>query len=428
MKAKHASQRDHFTTQRILLAAAIFFLPLAGHGADGGAWVRKADMPTARMGLSTCTVDGIVYAIGGSLLGSGTALATVEAYDPATDLWTTKAAMPNARLYPDCAVVNGRIYAMGGDLHGIIPVLQSPLSIVHEYDPATDTWTRKADMPTARWGLTVAVVDEKIYALGGYTAYGTTPLSVLEVYDPATDTWESKAAMPTPRGWFTTSVVDGKIFAIGAAQPPSGPWLATVDMYDPLTDTWTPKANMPTARGALASSVTHGLIYVVGGRTGNPSFRAFSTVEEYDPATDTWTERTSLPSPRFHFRTSELNGRIYAIGGASATGQSVEAVLSLVHEYTLPVTTPVLKLNRATWLCCGLTGLRSKPWRSTFCRQCWTQFARDSAATAKSAWWNIILMRRCLPLDASTRSYPASPFIIAQMSASGRSTPRSMRR
>jgi N-acetylneuraminic acid mutarotase len=93
---------------------------------------------------------------------------------------------------------------------------------------------------------------------------------------------------------------------------------------------------MPTARGALASGVAQGLIYVVGGRSGNPSFRAFSTVEEYDPATDTWTERTSLPSPRFHFRTSELNGRIYAIGGASATGQRVEAVLSLVHEYTPP--------------------------------------------------------------------------------------------
>jgi N-acetylneuraminic acid mutarotase len=348
MKAKHAAHRDHLTTQRILLAAALFFLPFIGHGADGGVWVRKADMPTARMGLSVCTVNGIIYAIGGSLLGSGTALATVEAYDPATDLWTTKAAMPNPRLYLDCAVVNGRIYAMGGDLHGIIPVLQSPLSSVHEYDPATDTWTRKADMPTARWGLTAAVVGDKIYALGGYTAYGVASLSVLEVYDPATDTWDSKAAMPTPRGWFTTSVVDGKIFAIGAAQPPSGPWLATVDMYDPLTDTWTPRANMPTARGALASSVAHGSVYVVGGRTGNPSFRAFSTVEEYDPATDTWTERTSLPSPRFHFRTSELNGRIYAIGGASATGQSVEEVLSLVHEYTPPVTIPVLKLNRAT--------------------------------------------------------------------------------
>jgi N-acetylneuraminic acid mutarotase len=242
--------------------------------------------------------------------------------------------------------VNGRIYALGGDLDGL--PLQSPLSIVHEYDPTTDTWTRKADMPTARWGLTAAVVEDKIYALGGFTAYGGASLSVLEVYDPATDTWQSKAAMPTRRGWFTTSVVDGKIFAIGAARPPSGPWLATVDMYDPLTDTWTPKASMPTARGALASSVAHGLIYVVGGRTGNPSFRAFSTVEEYDPATDTWTERTSLPSPRFHFRTSELNGRIYAIGGSYATGQRVEAVLSLVDEYTPPVTTPVLKLNRAT--------------------------------------------------------------------------------
>jgi hypothetical protein len=66
MKAKLPSQRDHFTTQRILLAAALFFLPLIGHGADGGAWVRKADMPTARMGLSVCTVNGIIYAIGGA--------------------------------------------------------------------------------------------------------------------------------------------------------------------------------------------------------------------------------------------------------------------------------------------------------------------------------------------------------------------------
>jgi N-acetylneuraminic acid mutarotase len=345
MKAKYASQRDHFTTQRILLAAVLFFLPLIGRGADGGAWVRKADMPTPRMGLSACTVNGIIYAIGGSLASSTITVATVEAYDPATDLWTTKAAMPNARLYPACAVVNGKIYAMGGDLHGL-PGLQNPLSIVHEYDPATDTWTRKADMPTARWGLSAAVVDEKIYVLGGYTVFGGAALTVLEIYDPATDTWETKAAMPTPRGWFTTSVVDGKIFAIGAAQPPSGPWLATVDMYDPLTDTWSPKANMPTARGAMASSAVDGLIYAVGGRSGSP-LMTLSIVEEFDPVTDTWTERTSLPSPRFHLGTSELNGRIYAIGGASDTGGSV-LVLSLVHEYTPPVTAPVLKLNRAT--------------------------------------------------------------------------------
>jgi len=36
---------------------------------------------------------------------------------------------------------------------------------------AEDTWTRKADMPTARLGLSTSVVDGKIYAIGGAQAY-----------------------------------------------------------------------------------------------------------------------------------------------------------------------------------------------------------------------------------------------------------------
>ncbi|MHC4540619.1 MAG: hypothetical protein ACYS74_12685 [Planctomycetota bacterium] len=32
---------------------------------------------------------------------------------------------------------------------------------------AADTWTQKADMPTARLGLATSVVDAKIYAIGG---------------------------------------------------------------------------------------------------------------------------------------------------------------------------------------------------------------------------------------------------------------------
>ena len=62
-----------------------------------GPWTQKeADMPTGRWELSTCVVDGKIYAIG----GAGPvyqALGTVEVYDPATDSWdTTKTRMPTA--------------------------------------------------------------------------------------------------------------------------------------------------------------------------------------------------------------------------------------------------------------------------------------------------------------------------------------------
>ena len=56
---------------------------------------------------------------------------------------------------------------------------------MEEYDPATDTWVRKADMPTARYGLSTCVVNGKIYAIGGSVAlfgFGQ-PLSTVEVYD-----------------------------------------------------------------------------------------------------------------------------------------------------------------------------------------------------------------------------------------------------
>jgi hypothetical protein len=57
-------------------------------------------------------VNGVVYAIGGR--SNGTFVATNEAYDPASDTWTTVAPMPTARDELSTSVVNGVIYAIGG--------------------------------------------------------------------------------------------------------------------------------------------------------------------------------------------------------------------------------------------------------------------------------------------------------------------------
>jgi N-acetylneuraminic acid mutarotase len=254
--------------------------------------------------------------------------------------------MPTARLMLACAAVNGRIYAIGGDLNFV----SSPMKIVEEYDPTTDTWTRKTDMPTARSGLAAVAVDDKIYVIGGLTTFGATPLSTVEVYDPATDTWEQKAPMPTRRGLLQLSVVDRKIFASGSSAPPSGPWLPTVEMYDPSTDTWSPKANMLTARGLSAGGAVHGKLYVMGGKDCCSSF---ATLEEYDPLSDRWTKRANLwvVSPRtslrlWNFSASEVNGRIYTIGGTSDI-QAPHPGLPLVLEYTPPTIPPVLRVNLA---------------------------------------------------------------------------------
>lgn len=72
-------------------------------------------------------------------------------------------------------------------------------------------------MPTARLGLVSAVVNEHIYAIGGYAAADHPGMTTTEVYDPVTDTWASRAPMPTGRRWMAASAINGKIYVIGGA-------------------------------------------------------------------------------------------------------------------------------------------------------------------------------------------------------------------
>jgi len=58
-------------------------------------------------------------------------------------------------------------------------------------DSAENTWVSKAPMQVARSGVGVAVVNGKIYAIGGSTEKGL--VGTNEEYDPATDTWTYKA-------------------------------------------------------------------------------------------------------------------------------------------------------------------------------------------------------------------------------------------
>jgi len=308
------------------LQNALFMAPQVGD-----TWTKKADMPTARWDLSTCTVNGKVYAIGGYMKVAPGYSSTVEEYDPVVDKWIRKADMPTDRNLLSTCAVNGKIYAIGG-FNGL-----DPLSIVEEYDPEIDTWTKKADMPTARLYFTTSAVNGKIYAIGGsktLLAENLCGLSVVEEYDPMLDKWTKKTDMPTPRQRLGSASVNGKIYAVGGENPgdPKGIF-STVEEYDPATDTWTRKADMLTRRSAEPSEFiisANGRIYAIGGH--NLQQDPLSTVEEYDVSKNTWTMKASMPRERVQFATSEVNGKIYVIGGCLIEGGHAASV-SLVEEY-----------------------------------------------------------------------------------------------
>ena len=300
-------------------------------------WTRKASMLTGRMFPATSVVNDKVYVIGGGHDILGPHLATVEEYDPATDTWTRKADMPTRRAGLAPSVVNGKIYVIGGE-----PSAQAFVSTVYAYDPTTDTWTNRTEMPTKRSYLCAATVEDRIYAIGGRAA-GDPPdpgPSTLEVYDPATDTWTKKVDMPIRRAAAAACVGDGRIYVIGGVTENfhEAP-LSTVNAYDPVTDTWTNKASMLTARAFLSASVLGGKIYAVGGGTWSGDF--LTTVEVYDPVTDIWTRGSNMPTSRGGLATSAVNGKIYAIGGTQQWYPGLG--MSTVEEYN---PTPSVSLSR----------------------------------------------------------------------------------
>jgi hypothetical protein len=219
--------------------------------------------------------------------------------------WATKANMPTGRYGMAAGVVNNKIYAIGG-YNG-----SSSLTTVEEYDPATNTWTTKTPMPTSRYGLAAGVVNNKIYAIGGYGG-----LTTVGEYDPAINTWTNCssfggcASMPTGRSLLAVGVVNNKIYAIGGYNGSSS--LTTVEEYDPATNQWTTKAPMLTGRNSLAVGVVNNKVYAIGGYYGSSTL---TTVEEYDPATDQWTTKASMQTSRYNLAAGVVNNKLYAIGG-----------------------------------------------------------------------------------------------------------------
>ena len=231
--------------------------------------------------------------------------------------WIRKTDMPTPRMQLATAVVNGKIYAIGG-LNG------GSRSTVEEYDPQRNIWTKKPDMPTPRGGIAASAVDGKIYVFGGHRI-AFQPLDTVQMYDPAKDRWTRKKRMPVPIDRMTTSVVNGRIYLIGGWDFPDDVY-STVFQYNPEGDTWTRKADMPTARGGHAAVVFKEKIYVLGGatfkETTHGGIRYFDVVEMYDPVEDRWTRKPKMPIPNIGLGVETVNGKIYTVGGTASDNAS----------------------------------------------------------------------------------------------------------
>ena len=280
---------------------------LASYVADH--WVTKADMPTARRGLVTATVNGIIYAIGGRG-ASETNLRTVEAFNPGgtilTPKWSTKAPLPAPRAWPSGAqTINGKIYVAGG-LNADGDATRS----LYVYNPATDSWATKAQLPVASWAGGSGVINGKLYVVTP-RASGTQ----LHRYDPATNTWTARAQGPGGHYYAVVGVIGGKLYVAGTMKADESP-SDQVHMYDPATNSWTVRAPIDEYQLGAGGRVIGEKLYLVGGAYST-SGGIVHELNVYNPATNAWVKKAPLPTGRMFLSAATSNGVLYAIGGLS---------------------------------------------------------------------------------------------------------------
>ena len=209
-------------------------------------------------------------------------------YDPATNTWSQK-----ADLGSETGVAAG--YSIG-DKGYVVSGLSKQF---WEYDPVANTWVRKADFGGVGRGVAVG------FSIGTKGYFGTGSIHLggelkdFWEYDPSTDTWTQKADVGGFPRWYATGFSIGNKGYIGTGNSSTSPDWDLKDFweYDPATNIWTRKVDFGGGKRYGAVGFSIGDKGYLG--TGYENVIGFKTdFWEYDQSANTWLQKEDFPGTR----------------------------------------------------------------------------------------------------------------------------------
>ncbi len=194
---------------------------------DGGL-LQLASEPTARRNGNLVACGGKIYAMGGG--GSGwTATQAVDVYDPATNFWN---AVPNGTTGNTAVTVDPLPSAFGvNPVPAVCVPSQNAIFLLaggstnpsYALNLGTNHWgTLTINAAPGRWhgnsgGKAVLEANGKVLVVGGTDVNGN-PIAFVDEYDPSSNAWTAKTDLPSPSsGHGLHLLADGRIYLMGGS-------------------------------------------------------------------------------------------------------------------------------------------------------------------------------------------------------------------
>jgi len=270
-------------------------------------WVTAASLQTGRVWhTATKLQDGRVLVVGGF---NGAYLASAEIFDPLANTWTAVGNLANARRAHTATLLNnGKVLIVGGQA-GPFAILGA----AELFDPATNAFSSAGSAVQRASHQAVLLSDGCAMVIGGEAN------NTADIYDPATNTWTAAANMPTQRQSFIVSrLANGNVLVAGGLI--SGA-TATAIIYNPTTNVWSSAATASVAAARLSATGTtlqSGLVMMAGGQSSSGPSASF---ENYDSVANTWSAVASMTGARRNHAAALLvNGSVLAVGGDNTIG------------------------------------------------------------------------------------------------------------
>lgn len=285
------------------------------------------DAPLAVLDAGSAVLGDRLYMVGGKT--STGPINNVYVYNPGNPFEASDDIWAPAPSLPGKAVENPAVVAYGGALYsfgGSTAPFSGAVNTAYTFKPGSG-WTLLPNMPTARGGAQAAVLNNKIYVVGGLGADGAS-LNTVEAFDPVTGKWitdplADPAELQTRRDNPGIAVADGKLHVFGGrTRNANGTTvvgaLNTMEIYDPVGDSWMFGAPMLNGRRTMAVGTLNGRIQAIGGEGGS----ALDLTQEYIPGTGSWRTLPDILTPRHGAAVGTINDVIYVAAGGPQAGSS----------------------------------------------------------------------------------------------------------